>query len=151
MKLKMDHNDPHGERLANWFIEKMGHGTPWSDELLQRPWEEVILAHGNTTVISDRTSAHYAAWHSPKRKDIDVGKRFKLKDCRIWMRLMFWSARDVGLFEYPKFKNWFIRIVGYFIGIYEYTAPPYAKESAKWSLNLDNIREYELQHEMLDL
>jgi hypothetical protein len=26
------HEDPHGERFATWVAEKMGLGTPWSDE-----------------------------------------------------------------------------------------------------------------------
>merc|ERR1712137_86292 len=101
-----DPSDPHETRLANWFVEKMGMGTPWTSELGIRDQEPVEVANGNTVVVFDRTIAHVAAWNSPKRKQKDVGKRFKLDDCRIWMRLMFWSARDVGLFDNETFKEW---------------------------------------------
>ena len=34
----------------------------------------------------DRSSAHFAAWHSPKREPEKFGQHFKLDDCRVWMR-----------------------------------------------------------------
>ena len=33
------------------------------------------------------------AWNSPKREKEKKGRRFKLDDCRMWMRLIFWSCR----------------------------------------------------------
>lgn len=146
-----DHSEPHGERLANWLVEKMGQGAPWSEDLNNRPYKEIQLADGRTTVVRDRTSAHFAAWFSPKRKKKDVGRRFKLKDCRIWMRLMFWSARDIGLFEFENFKDWFVEFIGHFIAIYEATAPPYAQESEEWSLNKKKVHRYMKHNEMSDL
>ena len=35
---------------------------------------------------SRRSSAHFAAWHSPKREREKFGQHFKLDDCRVWMR-----------------------------------------------------------------
>jgi hypothetical protein len=35
---------------------------------------------------SRRSSAHFAAWHSPKREPEKFGLHFKLDDCRVWMR-----------------------------------------------------------------
>ena len=60
-------------------------------------------------VVRDRSSAHFAAWHSPKRDAADVGQHFKLNDARNWLRLMFWSARDVGLMENEFFADWYQR------------------------------------------
>jgi len=38
------------------------------------------------TLPSRRSSAHFAAWHSPKREPEKFGLHFKLDDCRVWMR-----------------------------------------------------------------
>lgn len=97
-------NDPHAERLASWIIEKMGgEGNVWTQERVLRSMNPVplVLAGGREHVVHDRTSAHSAAWFCPKRAQEHVGRRFKLHDSRIWMRLMFWSAREVGLFDSP--------------------------------------------------
>eukprot|EP00937_MAST-01D_sp_MAST-1D-sp2_P001341 g1341.t1 len=139
------HNDPHGDRLGNWIAEKMtGEGTPWSDERRTRAREEVRVAGGRTVVVHDRSSAHVAAWHSPKRPAAAVGRHFKLDDARIWMRLMFWTAREEGLFAAsPRFAEWYVRFIGHFVRIYESTAPQFARESARWSENPQNIADYE--------
>ena len=63
------HDDPHGERFATWVAEKFGHGQPWSQERSVRPRCPVSLGHGRETTVYDRSSAHFAAWHSPKRED----------------------------------------------------------------------------------
>ena len=34
------------------------------------------------------------------------GRRFKLPDCRTWMRLMFWSARECKLDQHEAFFDW---------------------------------------------
>ena len=49
-------------------------------------------------VVHDRSTAHFAAWHCPKREDTKVGDHFKLDDCRIWLRLHFWACCRSGLF-----------------------------------------------------
>ena len=81
--------------------------------------------------------------NSPKRKPRDVGKHFDLKDARIWMRLMFWSAREVGLLENDRFADWYIRFIGHFVRVYERMAPAFARESARWSADPQNIQDYE--------
>ena len=117
----------HGKRLADWIIERMGgEGTPWADS-------------GRTGL---RQYSHYRAWNSKKRSMDDRGKRFKLDDCRIWMRLMFWSMREVGLDQHPSFVSWFSFVIERFIGIYERTSPPYTKKDLKWSEKQKNIDEY---------
>ncbi len=59
-----DHSDPHGERFADWIVEKFGHGQPWSSKRATRvvcPF----LSHGiEMKTASDRQTAHIAAWHS---------------------------------------------------------------------------------------
>lgn len=60
--------------------------------------------------------------YSPKRKPEDRGTRFKLPECRIWMRLMFLSMRETGAFANPVFEDFLTRLLGRFISIYEVRA-----------------------------
>jgi hypothetical protein len=66
------------------------------------------------------------------------------------MRLHFWSAREVGLFDTP-FGDYYVKFIAHFVSVYERTAPPFARESARWSLNEKNIVKYLDNNEMLDL
>lgn len=84
-KLIRSHEDPHGERFATWVAEKLGDETPWSDARRTRPQCPVSIGHGHTTVVHDRSSAHFAAWHSPKREEHKWGDHFNLEVRRIWM------------------------------------------------------------------
>lgn len=116
---------------------------------------------------NSRSNSHRKAWHSRKRERSKVGRRFKLDDCRyaathmvlhdaihitsphtapwhrVWMRLMFWAGRDEGLADHKAFWTWYVQFISHFIRVYEYTAPPYAKESAEWSADPANIAAYE--------
>jgi len=138
------HADPHSERLGNWIVEKMGgEGTPWTAERATRPREEVELAGGHRVCVHDRSSAHVAAWHSPKRPAADVGDHFQLNDARNWMRLMFWSAREEGLLAAsPRFGRWFCRFIAHFVRVYERKAPPFARESMRWSTDPAQLQGY---------
>ena len=89
-----------------------------------------------------RQQTHAQAWYSPKRSPSERGQRFKLDDTRIWMRIMFWSAREIGLDQHQPFWNWYIGFIRHFIAVYERSAPAYAQESADWSGNLANIKKY---------
>jgi hypothetical protein len=55
-------------------------------------------------LVHDRSSAHFAAWHSPKRELDKLGDHFKLDDCRVWLRIHFWACRKAGLFP-PTASN----------------------------------------------
>lgn len=136
------HGDPHAERLSNWMYEKMGAGDVWTAERSTRSRTPVQVAGGYNVVVHDRSSAHAAAWNSPKRKPEVVGSHFQLPEARVWMRLMFWSAREHGLFENKVFEEWFVRFIGHFVRVYERQAPPFARESARWSSNPENIQKY---------
>ena len=117
----------HGKRLADWIVEKMGgEGTPWIDS-------------GREGL---RQVSHSRAWHSQKRPQHERGRRFKLPDCRVWMRLMFLAGRQTGLNEHAAFWTWYTRFIQHFVGVYEMTAPMYAEESAEWSENPENVRKY---------
>jgi len=117
----------HGLRLGNWIIEKMGgEGEPWSDS-------------GRSGM---RQVSHAKAWHSRKRPENERGRRFKLLDCRIWMRLMFLSARETGLDKNQRFWHWYVEFIGHFIKIYEASAGKYAWEDARWSAKEDNVISY---------
>ncbi len=123
-----DGSAAHGQRLADWMVEMMGgEGTPWRDS----------GRFGNMRQLS-----HSKAWHSERRPKKDRGKRFQLDDCRIWMRLMFLSGREVGLDQFTTFWRWYSGMIQEFIGIYEFTAPPYTQESLEWSEDPANVDKY---------
>jgi truncated hemoglobin YjbI len=138
------HSDPHGERFATWVAEKFGDGTPWTEERRNRPRKLMNLGGQVQEVAFDRSSAHFAAWHSPKREQHKWGQHFKPDDARVWMRLHFWAARECGLFEpqHAAFMDYYTRFIGHFISIYSSKAPPFTRESARWSEDPRNIEEY---------
>jgi truncated hemoglobin YjbI len=138
------HSDPHGERFALWIAEKFGDGTPWTDERSSRPSDVMRIGHQIYEVAHDRSSAHFAAWHSPKREPHKVGQHFKPDDARVWMRLHFWAAREAGLFKAQNaaFMDYYIRFIGHFISVYSSKAPPFTRESARWSADPRNIEVY---------
>ena len=121
----------------------MGLGQPWTAD---RQARRVCPFHTNGYEIPgahDRSSAHFAAWHSPKRSPEKWGDHFKLDECRVWMRLHFWAAREAGIFDNsPAFADYYVKFIGHFVSVYERTAPPFARESARWSANPDNIERY---------
>jgi truncated hemoglobin YjbI len=118
----------HGQRIGSYIAQKMGgEGDLWSKGLGR---------HGM------RAPSHAKAWHNLKRKRRDRGIRFKQDDCRIWMRLMFWSAREVGLDKHKAFFRWYVGFIGHFITVYEASARHFAKESADWSAKPENIDKY---------
>jgi len=142
-KFIRDHDDPHGERFATWIVEKFGDGQPWTQERANRkvcPFQ----SHGHTLQTPhDRSSAHFAAWHSPKREAHKFGEHFKLDDCRVWMRLHFWAMREAGIFEAsPAFAEYYISFIGHFVSVYERSATVFARESARWSADPRNIAAY---------
>uniref|UniRef100_A0A6U4CPD7 Uncharacterized protein n=1 Tax=Phaeomonas parva TaxID=124430 RepID=A0A6U4CPD7_9STRA len=136
------HGDHHGERFAAWIAEKLGDaGRPWTRERAQRG-RCPFSAHGHRIEDAhDRSSAHFAAWHSPKRANEDWGEHFKLDDCRVWMRLHFWALRDAGLADTP-FGKYYVRFIAHFVSVYERSAPPFARESLRWSADPANIAAY---------
>jgi hypothetical protein len=146
-KFVADFDTPHAERLGNWIVEKMtGEGKPWTLERVERTKcpMHAKLGNGETHFVHDRTSAHKAAWFSPKRPDDEMGDRFNLRDSRVWMRLMFWAGRDAGLFDRsPSFAHWFVRFIQHFIAVYERSAPPYAAGEFAWSSNPTNVEKYQ--------
>jgi len=127
------HDDPHGERFASWIAEKMGDGTPWTDERRTRP----------ATFPHDRSSAHFAAWNSHKREPHKRGDHFKPDDARVWMRLHFWAARECGLFDdHAAFMDYYVRFIAHFISVYSSQAPPFTRDSVRWSADPENIQRY---------
>lgn len=71
-----------------------------------------------------------------------IGQHFKLDDCRVWMRLHFWAARECGLAEHEPFWQWYADFLGHFIRIYERSAPQYVSDSQRWSADEANIQKY---------
>jgi len=143
-KFIRSHADPHGERFATWIAEKFGDGTPWTEERKSRPRDVMDFGSQTRLVAYDRSSAHFAAWHSPKREAHKWGQHFKPDDARVWMRLHFWAAREAGLFEphYAAFMDYYIRFIAHFVSVYSSHSPPFTRESARWSANPRNIKDY---------
>lgn len=127
------HGDPHAGRFAKWIHQKLSGSSVWDKDRYHRRHEPV----------HDRTSAHVAAWYSPKRPSSDVGRHFKLDECRVWMRLHFWALRESGLMETsPTFADFYSRFIAHFVRVYESTAPAFARDSLRWSASNKNIKTY---------
>lgn len=146
-----DQTDPHGERMADWICEKMMFETPWTSARARRQ-VCVFMSHGmQFRTPTDRASAHWAAWHSPKRKEEDFGKHFQVHDCRVWMRLNFWALRQSGIWERsPSFVAYYVKFIAHFVSIYERSAPQFARESARWSASPANIERYRANRNMME-
>eukprot|EP00013_Stygamoeba_regulata_P010235 CAMPEP_0177681966 /NCGR_PEP_ID=MMETSP0447-20121125/31006_1 /TAXON_ID=0 /ORGANISM="Stygamoeba regulata, Strain BSH-02190019" /LENGTH=161 /DNA_ID=CAMNT_0019191435 /DNA_START=407 /DNA_END=892 /DNA_ORIENTATION=+ len=130
--------------------------TPWSDERVHRKPHEAVLGNGQVFVVHDRSSAHYAAWNSPKRNPRVMGRRFKLHEVRVWQRLMFWTGRELGLLEADsdaslEFTDWFVRFIAHFSAVYDRAAPAFTRDSLRWSAKEENIQEYLVHREMKDI
>ena len=136
------HDEPHHERFAHWIQEKFGDGTPWTEERQTRPKKHMKFGRETVQVAHDRSSAHFAAWHSPKRSSAKFGQHFKPDDARVWMRMHFWAARETGMFEHQAFMEYYIRFIGHFISVYSSYAPPFTRDSVRWSEDPKNIQQY---------
>lgn len=141
-KFIASHGEPHHERFAMFIAEKLGDGTPWTDERRTRPAKYMEVNGETRQVAHDRSSAHTAAWNSPKREHHKIGQRFRLDDARVWMRLHFWAARETGMFENKAFMEYYIRFIGHFISVYSSKAVPFTRESVRWSADPHNIQRY---------
>jgi len=142
-KFLRSRDDPHGRRFATWIHQKLSGGSKWDEDRAGRSNVPVRVAGGNQIRVNDRTSAHVAAWNSPKRARHEVGRHFELGECRVWMRLHFWAMREVGLEELsPSFVDYYVRFLGHFVRVYESSAPAFARESFRWSADPDNIQKY---------
>uniref|UniRef100_A0A7S1M6D7 Uncharacterized protein n=1 Tax=Alexandrium catenella TaxID=2925 RepID=A0A7S1M6D7_ALECA len=142
-KFIANRGDPHADRFALWIVEKLGDGTPWTQERRTRPRRQMRLGGEVVDVSFDRSSAHFAAWHSPKREPHRWGEHFRFDDARVWMRLHFWAARETGMFHrHPEFMEYYMRFIGHFISIYSSKAPPFVRESVRWSASPKNVQLY---------
>lgn len=142
-KFIRSHDDPHGERFAKWIHQKLSGSNVWDQERAQRDTTPVKLAGGYRHVVHDRSSAHAAAWYSPKRPANEVGRHFQLDECRVWMRLHFWALRESGVLDKsPSFADYYCRFIGHFVNVYESSAPPFTRDSFRWSADARNIEAY---------
>jgi hypothetical protein len=58
------------------------------------------------------------------------------------MRLHFLAARETGMFEHEAFIEYYTRFIGHFVSVYSRHAPPFTRESARWSSDPANIQAY---------
>lgn len=145
-KFIQSRDDPHGARFAKWIHQKLSGSTLWDEDRAERRRDNkgVALANGEKGfLVHDRSSAHVAAWHSPKRPTHEVGRHFKLDECRTWMRIHFWAMRESGIMEKsPAFADYYIRFIGHFVSVYESKAPLFTRDSFRWSASSENIEKY---------
>jgi len=142
-KLIRSHSDPHGDRFAKWIHQKLSGSNVWDLNRRSRDKTPVEVAGGRTVIVHDRSSAHVAAWFSPKRTQHEVGQHFKLDECRVWMRLHFYALRKTGMTEKsPSFADYYVRFIGHFISVYEGAAPMFARDSFRWSGKPANVEKY---------
>lgn len=138
------HHDPHASRFAKWIHQKLSGSTVWDEDRYHRDKKPKVVAGGRmNVVVHDRSSAHVAAWYSSKRPAQEVGRHFKLDECRVWMRLHFWALRQSGIMDKsPSFADYYVRFIAHFVRVYESSAPFFARESFRWSSNPKNIQTY---------
>lgn len=141
-KFLRSHDDPHAKRFAAWIHQKLTGSSVWAEDRATRSEDSVEVANGQRICVHDRTSAHVAAWNSPKRPADEVGRRFKLDECRVWMRLHFWAMRECVGDTSPSFTDYYVRFIGHFISVYESSAPTFARDSYRWSADPSNIQDY---------
>jgi truncated hemoglobin YjbI len=119
-----DPSEPHADRFARWLGEKMTGDPLWSAD------REGM-----------RSISHAKAWHCPHRSE-RIGLRFKVHDCRAWMRLNMLAARQVGLAENRNFMTFYIPFIAHFIAVYERKAPPFLREAISWSADQTRTEQY---------
>lgn len=144
----------HARRFAMYIAEAMGaDAAPWTRDLEARADSYVVLANGQMMDARSRQDAHFRAWYSARRSPGKVGSRFKLDDCRIWMRLFFWACRKSGLAaRAPHVFAYLVKWVGHFVAVYEYSARPFTRCEARWSADEANLVAYERTgYRMLDV
>ena len=107
--------------------------TIWDEDWRKWDTTPMEVAGGLLAIAHDQSSAHAAAWYSPKRQKRDIGRHFYLEECRVWMNLIYWALQESGLVESnPSFADYYIRFIDHFVRVYEGTAPMFAKESFRW-------------------
>jgi hypothetical protein len=152
--------ETHASRLALYITETLtGDTTLWTRDMQTRPPHVIRLAGGQTSVVRSRAGAHYCAWHSVERPPQLVGRRFKLDDCRVWMRLFFLAAREEGVVfvapptseQQPEstpaesesaFGSLLLKFIAHFIAVYEVTARAFTRHEAMWSADPRNVAAY---------
>ncbi len=141
-KFIRSHDDPHPMRFALWIAEKLGKNNRWTMDRMTRPRIPVDTPHGEL-YVRDRGTAHAAAWSSPKRPRSEMNRKFKLHECRIWMRLHFYSLKKAGIhLKSPSFADYYVRFISHFVRVYESSAPAFAREAWKWSDDVGNFEAY---------
>lgn len=136
MQFITDNTEPHGDRFARWLAEKMTGEPIWS-----------VDRDGM------RGPSHYKSWYCPYRESSRRGARFKVHDCRAWMRLNFLAAKEVGLAEHEGFMTWYVSFISQFIAIYERGAPPWTLEALSWASDPDSpaVVKYKEQRRFYDI
>ena len=129
------HDDPHGARFAKWIYQKLSGDRVWDEDRYQRNLEPIIVAGGRTHVVHDRSSAHVAAWYSPKRELQKVGRHFSLDECRVWMRLHFLGLAREWIVGYTLWRLFTCGLLRTLSASTNKRHPRFAWDSLRWSAN----------------
>jgi len=148
--------ETHALRLGSYIAEMMGAADrPWHRDLAIRERTPIRLAGGRTAIVADRMSAHHCAWNSVDRPKEKIGRRFKLDDCRVWMRLFFWAVRESGYTDTHPLFLYLRKFIAHFIAIYEMTARAFTVAEAAWSRDQARTDAYlaagNLMHDVVDV
>jgi len=70
------HDDLHADRFARWIHQKLTGSSVWDEGCVSRSDTPITFANGRDIVVTDRSSSHVAAWHSPKRHPQEAARHF---------------------------------------------------------------------------
>lgn len=150
----------HPERIAGFMAQQMtGDERYYDDEVRQRVRYQtkgysdehgaIDFSHAHAMARSARKfGGNYATRKfTTLEKMQEGGDGFTIKDARIWMRLMFWSAREQRLAEDAELWELFVGYIRHKIGYYEPSKHPerfrqFATADAEWSASQDNLEAY---------
>lgn len=158
----------HAHRIALYICETLAGGDAWTNDIAghgPHRADKIVLASGRAVRVESRADAHFCAWNSVERPAAMVGMRFKLRDCIVWMRLLFRAAREEGFAPSEKavrgdvaphivpdaaeaspevrFFHLLLCFVHHLIAIYEITARPFAFSAAMWSADAGTVVAYQ--------
>ena len=132
----------YGERLAKWIYQRITQQNLFEEDCKAKDIPTMVgPAYGTMAGFGVDVGRCFTSVKSPHHTKPKT--QFTLIDCRIWMRLLFWSLRTTSIVQKsPTFTDYYIRLIAYFIKIYNPSAGSFTRESYRWSSSNENITNY---------